>query len=141
MPSIKAYIDDFNLVLVSIPRNFFGGESFGFYILDEEDKLITCEVRDRRDFEQRVVYTLSVGTTLEVGKRYYLREFHGQYVPLIYRFITHKQKFNDLFTYYKEDLGSFYHKEYTDFALWAPTANSVILKLYLEHSECYEMKR
>ena len=73
MPSIKAYIDDFNLVLVSIPRNFFGGESFGFYILDEEDKLITCEVRDRRDFEQRVVYTLSVGTTLEVGKRYYLR--------------------------------------------------------------------
>lgn len=141
MPSIKAYIDDFNLVLVSIPRNFFGGESFGFYILDEEDKLITCEVRDRRDFEQRVVYTLSVGTTLEVGKRYYLREFHGQYVPLIYRFITHKQKFNDLFTYYKEDLGSFYHKEYTDFALWSPTANSVILKLYLEHSECYEMKR
>lgn len=142
MPSIKAYIDDFDLITVSIPRSFFGGESFGFYILNQDQDLISCTVKDRIEYEQLIVYTLLSDAKFKVGEKYFLREFHGQTIPLAYRFITHKKEFNDLFAYDKEDLGSFYHTEYTDFALWAPTSNSVILKLhYKDKVETYPMKR
>ncbi len=141
MPSIKAYIDDFNLMTVSIPRSFFGGETFGFYVLNDKDDLIPCSVKERKEYEQLLVYTLTIEKKFRVGERYALREFHGQTIPLEYRFITHKKEFNDLFAYDKEDLGSFYHKNYTDFAVWAPTASSVILKLYKDKSEAYEMTR
>ena len=130
MPSIKAYIDDFNLMTVSIPRSFFGGETFGFYVLNDKDDLIPCAVKERKEYEQLLVYTLTIENKFRVGERYALREFHGQTIPLEYRFITHKKEFNDLFAYDKEDLGSFYHGNYTDFAVWAPNASSVILKLY-----------
>ena len=141
MPSIKAYIDDFNLMTVSIPRSFFGGETFGFYVLNDKDDLIPCAVKERKEYEQLLVYTLTIENKFRVGERYALREFHGQTIPLEYRFITHKKEFNDLFAYDKEDLGSFYHGNYTDFAVWAPTASSVILKLYKDKCEAYEMTR
>lgn len=142
MTSVKAYVDDFNLVTVSISRSFFAGSTTGFYLIDEQGKEITCYVTGRTDFEQRVVYALNTEEDLMPGNRYYLRESHGQTIPVTYRFITHKKEFNDLFTYYDEDLGCFYHTEYTDFALWAPTACNVVLKLYTKNNiELFNMQR
>lgn len=142
MSLIKAYIDDFGMVNVTVPRRFFNGETSGFYLLDEEKTIGQCMVRRKEDHDQKVIYQLTIPADLPFGKKYFLREDHGQIVPLQFRYIVHNPVFSELFSYDGNDLGNRYHPEYTKFALWAPTAVSVVLKLFWHDSvTLYEMNR
>ena len=60
---------------------------------------------------------------------YQVRESHGRYTPLIARLIVKRERFNALYGYEKDDLGSHYTPEYTWFKVWAPTAVNVSLSL------------
>jgi len=81
------------------------------------------------DHDQDVKYDLTAPADLQLGVDYEIRESHGLSVPLVVRLIVRKEQFQKEWTYDGDDLGAVYHRSFTDFALWAPTASEVILKV------------
>ena len=142
MASFNAYLDDFGLIRVVMNRNFYGGRSDSFYITGENSYISELIITSVEEHDGSIQYKLTAPAGLEFGKRYTIREQHGQSVPLEYRLIVHTQQFNDRFAYNGKDLGSIYSPTHTDFALWAPTAVSVVLKLHSGKTvKPYVMKR
>ena len=129
MPSMEAFLDDFGHVQVNISRNFFNGHTGGFYLTGEDGMYSDCIVRGIEEHEREVRYDLTIPADYRFGLLYTLHESHGLSVPLKVRHIVRKPEFDRQFTYTGDDLGARYHSTYTDFALWAPTAGHVYLRL------------
>ena len=129
MSSINAYLDDYNKLVVEVSRRFYGGFTSGFYLSNDDGFLCECSLKERIEKEGEIVYILSFSKELKFGKRYYLYETHGCVTTIQHRFIVHTPQFHKQFTYTGHDLGSTYTRHSTSFALWAPTAVEVFLKL------------
>ena len=81
------------------------------------------------DHDRDIRYNLIAPADMEFGEDYRVFEEHGLGVPLIVRLIVRTERFNKDFYYEGDDLGASYHRMYTDFALWAPTAVSVLVQV------------
>ncbi|MBE6128034.1 MAG: type I pullulanase [Erysipelotrichaceae bacterium] len=142
MPNFNAYLDDFGLIRVWMNRNFYGGRSDSFYITGEDGYISELIITGIEEHESSIRYNLTGPAGLEFGRRYMIREQHGQSVSLEHRMIVNTKQFNDRFMYRGNDLGATYSPTHTDFAVWAPTAVSVILKLHSGKTvKPYLMKR
>ena len=142
MPSMNAYLDDFGKVTAHINRNFFGGRSESFYITGDKGYCTQLLVNGIEEHSGYVRYNLICPAGLVFGTSYQVRESHGLSVPLEYRMIVNTKQFNDRFFYNGDDLGATYHLTHTDFAIWAPTAVSVTLRIRNRGNfECYPMSR
>ena len=142
MADMTAYLDDFGKVEVRLNRNFFGGRSENFYITGDKGYSTHLIVTGIEDHETYVKYNLTCPAGLIFGTSYHVREGHGLSVPLEYRMIVHTEQFNKRFFYDGDDLGAIYHRRYTDFAVWAPTAVSVTLRIKNSSAfETYPMNR
>lgn len=142
MPSMNAYLDDFGKVAVHVSRNFFGGRSDSFYITGDRGYSTQLLIVGVEDHSSYIRYNLTCPAGLVFGTSYMVRESHGLAVPLEYRMIVNTKQFNDRFFYNGDDLGATYHWTHTDFALWAPTAVSVILRIRNRGTtETYPMTR
>lgn len=142
MANMQAFVDDFGKVTVVLSRKFYNGETKGFYLTDEEGVFGDCLVRQQEERENGIHYELTIPADLEFGKRYTMHEEHGLTCPLQFRFITKTKTFDELFTYERNDLGATYHKDYTDFVLWAPTAVAVTVRLTrFKQPEFFTMRR
>ncbi len=142
MASMYAYLDDFGKIRVWINRNFYGGRSDTFYIVSDHGYCSELIVVSVQDHDSQIRYELTGPAGLEFGRRYFVRESHGLCVPLVFRLIVNTAQFASRFAYHGNDLGPVYHKEYTDFAVWAPTANEILLKLrHNDTVEVHSMKR
>lgn len=137
MPTMQAYLDDFGKVQVGVSRAFYNGVTSGFYITDDKDFYCECVVNGIEEHSKHIRYNLTIPAGFEFGKRYFIHETHGQQVPLEVRYIVRTKRFDEMFTYDGSDLGSHYNKDYTDFAVWAPTAVDVNLKLYNAKNQVY----
>lgn len=75
------------------------------------------------------LFELEVPETYEFGKQYYVgvTSFNAQ--PVDVNNAVYFPEFDELFNYNGDDLGAVYHKDHTDFALWAPLATRVALKI------------
>ncbi len=129
MPSMNAYLDDFGKVTVHVNRTFFGGRSEAFYITGDKGYSTQLLIVGVEDHDSYIRYNLTCPAGLVFGTSYMVRESHGLCVPLEYRMIVNTKQFNDRFFYNGDDLGATYHWTHTDFALWAPTAVSVTLRI------------
>ncbi len=142
MPSMNAYLDDFGKVTVHINRNFYGGRSESFHITGDKGYSTQMLITGIEEHSGYVRYNLTCPAGLVFGTSYHVREAHGLSVPLEYRMIVNTQQFNDRFFYNGDDLGATYHWTHTDFALWAPTAVSVTLRIRNHGTlESYPMNR
>lgn len=76
------------------------------------------------------IFELELPEPYEFGKTYCLSvpSFNAQ--PVDVNNAIYFPEFDDLFNYNGDDLGAIYHKDRTDFALWAPLATKVVLKLF-----------
>ena len=133
MANIQAFLDDFGSIRVIVNRNFFNGNTGGFYLATEDGQCHDCVVRNVEDHEREKVYDLTIPTDLSFGKNLILYDNHGQSVPVVTRYITQTEEFDRQFDYDGDDLGCLYSEDHTDFALWAPTAVSVILRIRDDH--------
>ena len=129
MPSMRAYLDDFGKITVFVSRNFYGGRSDGFYITSDKKYNSELVVNWIEELPTEIKYVLTGPTGLSFASQYMIREAHGLAVPLEYRLIVQTKQFNERFFYDEDDLGAVYHRMHTDFALWAPTASGVLLKV------------
>ncbi len=140
--NILAYMDDYGKVVVSVNRHFYQGKCDYFYISDNEGFCHDCVISRIEERADVNIYELSIPCDIKIGKQYYLVENHGVQNVIQYRFIVKTRQFNNEFYYGGNDLGAHYHKQYTDFALWAPTANKVCVEIENNHETyVYMMKR
>lgn len=129
MSVMNAYVDDYGKITVYLSRNFFGGRTNDFYLSDEKGNSWDCIIRNVEERRDEVVYELVIPSDLEIGFRYYVRESHGKQVEVKFRYIVQKPEFDRMFTYDGSNLGAVYHLTYTTFALWAPTAVNVMVRI------------
>lgn len=142
MAAMNAYLDDFGKIVVWINRNFYNGKSDYFSLLGEHGEATKLIIVGVEEHDSSIHYDLTAPAGMEFGVDYQVREQHGLIVPLVYRLITHTEQFNNRFRYDGNDLGSTYHRDETDFALWAPTAVDVILRVHNQDGEStYPMVR
>ena len=129
MPSMYAYLDDYGTITVWMKRNFYDGRSKRFYITTGKDYFRELTIRGVEDHERDIRYNVICPADMKFGEDYYVREEHGLSVPLTIRLIVRTARFNKDFYYDGNDLGATYHRMHTEFALWAPTAVSVLVRI------------
>jgi pullulanase len=142
MAAIYAYLDDYGKITVWMNRNFYNGKSDSFTLLGAHGAANKLVITGIEEHETNFRYDMTAPADMEFGVDYLVREQHGMTVPLVFRLITHSEQFNKQFKYDGNDLGAVYGVLHTDFAVWAPTAVDVILRVTVdEEPKTYTMKR
>ena len=131
---MEAFLDDFGLVQVIVSKNYYNGQISSFYLTAEDGTYSDCVIRGVEEHEREIRYSLTIPAVFHFGQLYTLHENHGSEVPLKIRHIVRKAEFDRQFTYHGDDLGFRYTKDSTTFALWAPTAVHVYLRL-IDHQK------
>ena len=131
---MEAFLDDFGLVQVNVSKNYYNGQISSFYLTAEDGTYSDCVIRGVEEHEREIRYSLTIPAVFHFGQLYTLHENHGSEVPLKIRHIVRKAEFDRQFTYHGDDLGFRYTKDSTTFALWAPTAVHVYLRL-IDHQK------
>lgn len=138
METACAYLDNYKEIRIEIAKYFYDGESKTFYVSLENGALKELSVLRKSREEDRVVYTVRVFSSLQIGTAYEIVEEHGYRFPLQYRYIVRDGRFDREYSYHEEDLGVTYREDHTLFKVWAPTVSTMILCL---GNEYYPMKR
>lgn len=129
----EAHLDDYHVITAYLSKQFYQGRSDAFYVRDVKGKLHKCEIHSyEHSGDDYFAYTLGIKDLLVIGAYYEVIEEHGLSVPLQYSLITKSARFDQEFYYDGLDLGCHPTEEETRFALWAPTANRVVLEIFKE---------
>ncbi len=126
---MKAFLDDFGRVQVCLSKDYYNGSAGGFYLTGDDGTFSDCIIRGVEEHDREMRYDLTIPAVFSFGHAYTIHESHGKQVPLQIRHIVRTAEFDRQFTYHGDDLGAFYYRDHTDFALWAPTAIHVYLRL------------
>lgn len=126
---MEAYLDDFGHIQVCVSKNYYNGWLSGLYLTAPDGTSSDCVVRRVEEHDREMRYDLTIPAIFNFGQLYTLHESHGSSTPVQIRHIVRTAEFDRQFTYTGDDLGARYTKEYTSFALWAPTAVHVFLRL------------
>ena len=126
---MKAFLDDFGKVQVCLSKDYYNGSAGGFYLTGDDGTCSDCVIRGVEEHDREKRYDLTIPAVFTFGRSYTIHESHGKQVPLQIRHIVRTAEFDRRFTYHGDDLGAFYHMDHTDFAVWAPTAIHVYLRL------------
>ncbi len=114
--------------------------SFLLYINDEPNKkLVVTNIKLLKDSN---VFTLQLNEEYDFANQYSVLIEEIGFVKVNTTHAVDFEEFDDLFFYDGNDLGSNVKKGITSFALWAPLAGQVKLKIENDNAfEIYEMKR
>ncbi len=139
----EAYLDDYDKIVVYLSKNSYNGESNCFYLRDTlgniQDLTITSIQQTPQQYNR---YILRVKKPLVIGEEYEVLHQHARAAILRYGYIVKRDRFDEEFAYYGNDLGCVYQKQESKFTLWAPTAYRVKLELLKEGQyRTFEMKR
>ena len=139
----EAHLDDYKVITIYLSRQFYQGRSESFFLRDSAGKLSKLPIHG---FEltsgDYTKYVLGAPDSIIIGDAYDVVEEHSLATPLQFALITKTARFDDEFYYEGDDLGVHPVGSHTDFALWAPTANRVMVEVYVDDvKELREMKR
>ena len=140
----EAYLDDYDLIVAFMRRNFYKGKSRSFYLKDENNHIIPLRIKHHDSIEGGYTkFRLTVNPEeLRIGAEYTLFNEYGRGTPCKYGHIVKTETFHEQFTYYGDDLGCKYTPEKTSFKVWSPVARRIMVQL--EKNGVYktvEMKR
>jgi pullulanase len=127
----EAHLDDYGTITAYLSKNFYNGRSDHFYLRTDDQKIEKCTILHYENSgSEYYKYTLKVRDDLPIGAHIELVEEHGLAVGLHYSYITKSPRFDEEFAYLKNDLGARVKGQRTQFKLWAPTAQRVLLELF-----------
>ena len=112
--------------------------------LFKEEKLIKKIVSSHfTSINNLYVTDILLDEDYELGKNYRLLVGDLSFTNIDLSDAVYFSDFDDRYFYNGDDLGSNYHKDYTEFAMWAPLASTVCVKLLGPHEEFIyqELKR
>ena len=103
--------------------------------LYKEDKLVKKETAHFTSINNIYIFDINLDSDYELGKNYRLLVGDLQCTNIDVNDAIYFKDFDDRFFYEKEDLGSNYSKEATEFVMWAPLASEVKVKLISPNNE------
>lgn len=119
----KAYLDNFDHILVILNKTYYNGVSLQFYLRDVlSGDMTPLQIIKQHQETDAVVYDLQLDQELEVGYEYQVTDAYGMATPLVHRNIVYEASFDEKFADDDLQFGAIYHKEATTFRIWAPTA-------------------
>lgn len=126
---IKAKLTSLNKINVLLFTGINKREHFDF-CLYKDNEILEKLTPVKQTFQNNIhMYELSLSENYEFGHNYSLYVSEFPMVSIDVSSITELKKFDELFYYDGNDLGVTYSKEETLFALWAPLASDVVLKI------------
>ncbi len=101
-----------------------------FVLLQDGQKYKVLTPKRRVSLHAVYFYEFVLNEDLKLGHQYSIA-FGPDFSDVIINLgnLSQNEKFDELYSYDGDDLGATYHQDYTDFALWAPLANRVYLKI------------
>lgn len=126
---IQAKLTNYKKLKVLIFTNIKRFEPYVFLLYKDNEKFDKLTVT-KQSFQNNIHYfELSMSKEIGFGHEYSLLASDFSLIPVDVSEAVYFDDFDEKFFYDGDDLGSNYSKGKTDFALWAPLASSVMLKL------------
>ena len=123
----QAYLDDENSITIELEKSF---DAYSIHFtLEDKHSSSPLTIKKIENQEHQIVYTLSVNDPIDLTESYTVYDQDRNHSTLQYRHIVQKPIFDELFSYQKRDLGASYSPQATDFKLWAPISEKVLLHL------------
>ena len=123
----QAYLDDENSITIELEKSF---DAYSIHFtLEDKHSSSPLTIKKIENQEHQIVYTLSVNDPIDLTESYTVYDQDRNHSILQYRHIVQKPIFDELFNYQKRDLGASYSPQATDFKLWAPISEKVLLHL------------
>ena len=123
----QAYLDDENNITIELEKSF---DAYSIHFtLEDKHSSSPLTIKKIENQEHQIVYTLSVNDPIDLTESYTVYDQDRNHTILQYRHIVQKPIFNELFSYQGRDLGASYSPQATDFKLWAPISEKVLLHL------------
>lgn len=112
------------MVFTDIPRR----EYVNFF-LQEEKTFTKLNIIKTTSMNSVNFFDLLLPSKIEFGKNYIISIPDYGHTNLDVSEAVNFKEFDEMFNYDGEDLGAIYHQDHTDFALWAPLASKVFLRI------------
>ena len=123
----QAYLDDENSITIELEKSF---DAYSIHFtLEDKHSSSPLTIKKIENQEHQIVYTLSVNDPIDLTESYTVYDQDRNHTILQYRHIVQKPIFDELFSYQERDLGASYSPQATDFKLWAPISEKVLLHL------------
>lgn len=123
----QAYLDDENSITIELEKSF---DAYSIHFtLEDKHSSSPLTIKKIENQEHQIVYTLSVNDPIDLTESYTVYDQDRNHSILQYRHIVQKPIFDELFSYQERDLGASYGPQATDFKLWAPISEKVLLHL------------
>ncbi|MFS9017923.1 type I pullulanase [Streptococcus cristatus] len=123
----QAYLDDENSITIELEKSF---DAYSIHFtLEDKHSSSPLTIKKIENQEHQIVYTLSVNDPIDLTESYTVYDQDRNHSILQYRHIVQNPIFDELFSYQERDLGASYSPQATDFKLWAPISEKVLLHL------------
>ncbi|WP_241209287.1 alpha-amylase family glycosyl hydrolase, partial [Streptococcus sp. DD11] len=132
----EAYLDDENIISIELEKNF---DAYSIHFtLEDRHSSSPLTIKNINNQEERIIYTVSANEPIDLTQSYKVYDQDRNHTGLQYRHIVQKPVFDQIFDCSDTDLGARYSPQATDFKLWAPISEKVLL--HLKH-QVYHLKR
>ena len=140
---LKAKLTGLNKINVLIFSGINKREQFVFSLYKDNEFVEKLEVSKHSSQSNIFMYELKMSKKYEFGHDYSLFVSEFPMTSIDVTSVCDFKEFDQLFNYDGNDLGSTYSKEKTDFAIWAPLASQIQLKIENENGDFsfYNMNR
>ena len=123
----QAYLDDENSITIELEKSF---DAYSIHFtLEDKHSSSPLTIKKIENQEHQIIYTLSANDPIDLTESYTVYDQDRNHTILQYRHIVQKPIFDELFSYQGRDLGASYSPQATDFKLWAPISEKVLLHL------------
>lgn len=123
----QAYLDDENSITIELEKSF---DAYSIHFtLEDKHSSSPLTIKKIENQEHQIIYTLSANDPIDLTESYTVYDQDRNHTILQYRHIVQKPIFDELFSYQKRDLGASYSPQATNFKLWAPISEKVLLHL------------
>ena len=123
----QAYLDDENSITIELEKSF---DAYSIHFtLEDKHSSSPLTIKKLRNQEHQIVYTLSVNDPIDLTESYTVYDQDRNHTILQYRHIVQKPIFDELLATEKEIWEPANSPQATDFKLWAPISEKVLLHL------------
>ena len=140
----NAKLIDENLIRVTIFSNISKPNNTAISLVKDDSEISQLTIIKSNNMPGIVVYDLKPAYKITFGHRYNIVIESFGTVALDVNDMSLSDSFDEEYYYDGDDLGAIFYPAYTSFALWAPLAASVVLKVSKDHGKTwhlYEMIR
>ena len=140
---VKVQLSSLKTIQVMVFTNVPRPNDLSFTLFKDREGEVKLKIGKQTGSNLVNIFELELPEPYQFGKVHYISVpgFNMQSVDV--NNAIYFPEFDELFNYSGNDLGAIYHKDHTDFAVWAPLATSVVLKICKSKHEYeyFEMKR